>query len=135
MDPSAINWLAVVAAALATFLVGGLWYSPVLFARPWQSAVPLTDDGVKSGNQARIFGLSFLAALIGAVNLGFFLSGPDTTLAFGALAGALVGFGWLATGLATTYLFERRPLRLWLIDAGYHAVTFTLMGAIIGGWR
>jgi hypothetical protein len=131
VDPSAINWLAVVAAALATFLVGGLWYSPVLFERPWRAAV----GPMETGNQPRIFGLSFVAALIGAVNLAFFLSGPETTVAFGALAGALVGLGWLATGMATTYLFERRPLRLWLIDAGYHAVTFTLMGAIIGAWR
>ena len=131
MDPSAINWLAVVVAALATFLVGGLWYSPLLVERPWRAAV----GELPPGNQARIFGLSFVASLIGAVNLAFFLSGPTTTLSFGITAGALVGLGWLATGLATTYLFERRPLRLWLIDAGYHAVTFMLMGVILGAWR
>ena len=132
---ASINPWAVLLAAVATFAVGGLWYSPLLFNRPWQRLTGLTDQALRAGSPARVFGLSFVAALVAAVNLAFFLSGPTTTLAFATLAGALVGGGWVATALATTYLFERRPPGLWLIDAGYHLVAFTLMGAILGAWR
>ncbi len=53
-----LNWLAVIAAALATFLIGGLWYSPALFGRAWMSANNLTQEDLK-GSMAKIFGLSF----------------------------------------------------------------------------
>jgi hypothetical protein len=132
---ASINPWAVLLAAAATFAVGGLWYSPLLFNRPWQRLAGLSDQQLRASSPARVFGLSFVAALVAAVNLAFFLSGPATTLAFASLAGCLVGGGWVATALATTYLFERRPLGLWLIDAGYHLVAFTLMGAILGAWR
>lgn len=130
-----INPLAVLAAALAMFAIGGLWYSPLLFARPWQGLVGLSDADLSASSPTKLFGLAFVAAVIAAANLALFLSGPTTTVAFGAAAGALAGIGWVATGLAITYLFERRPTGLWLIDAGYHAVAFTLMGAILGAWR
>jgi len=128
-----VNWLAVLCAALLTFLVGGLWYSPLLFARPWMQLNGLTEDGLK-GRQAAIFGGSFALALVAAVNLAFFL-GPKQDVAFGFSAGALAGIGWVSTAMGTTYLFERKPLKLFLINAGYHAVTFTLMGGLLGFWK
>src|SRR4051812_47000535 len=50
-----ISWLAVVVGAVASFLLGGLWYSPVLFGKAWQRETGLTDEQLKSGNMARIF--------------------------------------------------------------------------------
>jgi hypothetical protein len=69
-----------------------------------------------------------------AFNLAVFM-GPKASLSFGLFAGAAAGFGWVASSIGVTYLFERRSLKLFLINAGYHAVAFTLMGAIIGAWR
>ncbi|MBL8744069.1 MAG: DUF1761 domain-containing protein [Myxococcales bacterium] len=129
MDPARINWLSVVAAAAATFLLGGVWYSPILFGRAWQSLVGLSDADLKKG-VARAFGGAALCASIGATNLAFFL-GPDPSIAFGVGAGAAAGVGWVATALTTTFLFERRKGTLIAIDAGYHAVSYTMMGAII----
>ena len=132
---STVNYLAVVAAALVTFLIGGLWYSPLLFERPWRRLNALSEEQMKAGHTGLIFGLSFLAALISAYVLALFLAGPDTDVVAGIMAGLLVGIGWVATSMLTTFLFERRPLSLWGIDAAYHVITFGLMGAILGLWR
>src|SRR5688572_24405671 len=126
MDPSKVNYLGALVAALSTFLVGGLWYSPILFARPWMEANGLTDEDLKRGGMARIFGGSFVLALVSSVNLAFFLADGKPSLGWGIAAGALAGVGWVATSLGTTYLFERKPLKLYAIDAGYHVVTFML---------
>ncbi len=123
------NWLAIVVAAAATFMLGGVWYSPLLFGKSWQRLVGLSDADLKKG-VARAFGGAALCALIGSTNLAFFL-GPDATIAFGVGAGAAAGVGWIATALTTTFLFERRPTTLIAIDAGYHAISYTMMGAIL----
>lgn len=134
MDPSKLNFLAIFAAAAATFLVGGVWYSPVLFGKAWQRETGLTDAQLKERNPAMVFGPAFLLALFMAFNLAAFI-GPDATLGFAVAAAFAAGFGWVAFGMGVTYLFEARSLRLWLIDAGYHTVSFTLMGVILGLWK
>ena len=133
MDLGSINYLAVVVAALISFLIGGLWYSPVLFGKAWMQELGFTDDDTK-GNMGMIFGTTFVLSLIIAFNLAAFL-GPEADFAWGLTAGALAGIGWVATALGILYLFERRSMRLFLINAGYHAVTFTLMGGLLGLWH
>lgn len=133
MDLGSINYLAVLVAALISFLIGGLWYSPVLFGKPWMEEMGFTDEDTK-GNMGMIFGTTFVLSLIIAFNLAAFL-GPDANFVWGLTAGALAGIGWVATALGILYLFERRSMRLYLINAGYHAVTFTLMGGLLGLWH
>lgn len=133
MDPSAVNWLAVVVAALSSFLIGGVWYSPILFANPWMADNGLTKDDLERSRPVKIFGGAFVLSLLIATNLAFFL-GAKAGLAWGATAGALAGFGWVAASMGITFLFERKPLRLFLIDAGYHGIAYAVMGAIIGVW-
>jgi hypothetical protein len=135
MDPANVNWLGAVVAALSTFLIGGVWYSPILFAGPWMRATGFTEEELKQGSMPRILGGSFLLSLVAAVNLAFFLGGGEPDLGWGLAAGALAGVGWVGTSFGTTYLFERRPLKLFLINAGYHAVAFTVMGGILGVWK
>jgi hypothetical protein len=129
-----INMLAVVAAAVSTFLIGGLWYSPVLFYRPWLRANGFVEADVQKGSPAVIFGLAFVFSLIMAANLAAFLATPDTTLAWGATAGALAAV-WVVLGIAVVALFERRPWSYILVNGGYWLVSFFIMGAILGGWR
>ena len=128
------NAFAIVTAALVTFAVGGLWYSPILFARPWMRECGLTEEQARQAPMGRIFGLSALAALVMSANLAAFL-GAKATLAFGLFAGAATGIGWVAMSLGVTYLFEQRSLKLWLIDSGYQVVAYTLMGGILGAWH
>ncbi len=130
-----INWLAVVAAAVSTFALGGLWYSPALFGRAWMSVNNLNTAELAKSNMARIFGFSFVLALLMAANLAAFLAERKTTASWGATAGFLAGFGWVTLGIATIALFERRSAKYVLINGGYMTVSFVLMGLILGAWR
>lgn len=134
MDSLSIHPPAVLAAALLTFAIGGLWYSPLLFAKAWMRETGLTEERTRQAPMARVFGFSALAALVMAFNLAAFI-GPKASLGFGLFAGAAAGIGWVAMSLGVIYLFEQRSLKLWLIDAGYQVVAYTLMGGLIGVWR
>jgi hypothetical protein len=134
MDLSAINPWAILVAAVSSFLVGGLWYSPILFAKPWMAANGFTEEDLKKSHMGKIFGGSFVLSLVMATNLAFFL-GPKATLTWGLAAGALAGVGWVAASTAVIYLFERKRMSLFLINGGYQAVTLTLMGGILGAWH
>lgn len=134
MDLSTLNYLAVLAAAVSAFVIGGVWYSPILFGKMWLKETGLSDEMLRKRSMALVFGSSFVLSLVIAFNLAAFLAGPPN-LAWGMTAGALAGIGWVATAMGVTYLFEARSLRLYLINAGYHAVTFVIMGGILGVWK
>lgn len=130
-----INWMAVAAAALANFLLGGLWYSPALFGKRWQKENNLSDEALKNTNMLRVFGFALLWSVVMAVDLGFFLSDPKTDIVWGITAGFLAGFGWVAPAVFMIGLFERKSTVYMLINGGYMIVSFVVMGMIIGAWR
>ena len=90
-----INLVSVLVAALAGFVVGGLWYSPFLFANQWMLAANVTQEQVDGSNKGKVFGLTFVFLLIIAYCLAAFLAAPEVTVATGALYGFLTGFGWM----------------------------------------
>jgi hypothetical protein len=135
MQLGQVNWMAVGAAALSTFVLGGLWYSPALFGRAWQRAAGVTQADVERTSALRVFGLSFLFALAMAFNLAMFLAAPGTTPGWGATAGLLAGFGWVTLAIAVIALFERRSWSYIAINGGYMTVAFVIMGLILGSWR
>ena len=128
------NVWAVLVAALSSFLIGGLWYSPALFGKAWMRENGFTEESMKGANMTRIFGLAFLLGIVAAINLAMFM-GPENNPAMGAMWGFLAGFGWVATFVGTHYLFERRSLKLFLINAGYSIVALTVMGVILAAWK
>ena len=129
-----VNLLAVLVCAVSSLVLGGLWYSPPLFAGPWQRAAGLSDEQARSGNMALIFGGAFVLSLLAAFVFAMFL-GPDMSLAASTAAGFAAGLCWVAASFGVNYLFERRPPRLWLINGGYHTLQFTLFGLILGLMR
>ena len=127
-----IHWLAVIAAAVSAFLLGGLWYGP-LFLKPWAKAAGI-DPNASSGHPAKVFGTAFACSLLAAAALAFVL--PATAgIAHGAMLGALVGLFFVATSFGINYAFSQRPAVLWLIDGGYHVAQFALYGLILAAWR
>lgn len=131
---NSLNWWAIIVATVSAFVLGGAWYSPLLFGNAWMKAAGMTEESVKQANMAKIFGGSFFLTLIAAVNLGMFL-GPNGDLAFGIAAGAATGIGWVVPAFGVVYLFEQRPTLQWFINGAYWVVTFIIMGAIIGAWH
>ena len=130
-----VNWIAVLAAAASAFVLGGLWYSPVMFGRAWMAANNFSDQDLRKGGMGKIFAIAFVLSLVMSANLAMFLAQPNTTAAWGATAGFLAGFGWVALGIAVIALFERRSWKYVVINAGYMTVAFVLMGLILGAWR
>jgi len=94
----------------------------------------LKQEDLKSGT-VKIFGLSLLFSIVMSYNLAAFLATPDTTIWWGAAAGALAGIGWVALSIGVLALFERRSLTYVLINGGYFALSFVVMGVILGSWR
>jgi hypothetical protein len=129
-----VNYLAIAAAGIAAFVLGGLWYSPALFGRAWQREVGLSDDALKQGNMARIFGTALVLSLIAAFVFALFL-GPRPSMPLGLGAGFSAGLCWVASSFGMNYLFARRSFKLFAIDGGYHTLQFTLIGAILALWH
>jgi hypothetical protein len=134
MDDLHFNFAAIFVAALMSFAIGGLWYSPLLFARAWMKETGLTEQKTKDAPMGRTFGLAAVASLVMAFNLAAFI-GPKASLGFGLFAGAAAAIGWVAMSLGVIYLFEQRSLKLWLINSGYQVIAYTLMGGLIGVWK
>lgn len=88
-----INWLAALAAAVSSFVVGGLWYTPALFGKAWQREAGVTDEQIKTGNPAKIFGGALVLSIVAAVVFAMFL-GPNPDVGFAA------GLCWVAATVA-----------------------------------
>lgn len=104
MHSDQIHVLAIVAAALSTFLLGGLWYSPLLFGRAWMKTNGFTDEHLRGRNLARTFGGAAVLALVMATNLASFWPTRRPPVAWGVAAGLLAGAGWVGMAIGTIAL-------------------------------
>ena len=135
MSIGALNWMAIVVAAASAFVIGGLWYGP-LFGKAWQSLSGLSDDEIQQGHPAKVYGGALVLNLVAAFGMGMVLQlHPSPDLASGFNVGVLIGLAFVATSFGINYLFAMKPLRLYLIDAGYLVVLMAIMGTILGAWR
>jgi len=125
------NIFAVIVAALASFLLGGIWYSPAVLGKAWMKASGTTMQG--GHHKALVFGVAFVWSLLGALVFAMFL-GPHPSMALGVGAGFSAGLFWVAGSFAINYLFEGKSLALWLINGGYHTAQYTLIGLILAAW-
>ncbi len=126
-----VDWTATIVATISAFILGGLWYSPMLFAKAWQRETGLSDEQLNASNKAKIFGISFILSLLAAAVFSMFV-GPDPDTGFAINAGLSVGVFWVASSFGVNYLFELKSAKLWAINGGFSAVQFTLYGTIFG---
>lgn len=137
IDFGEINYLAVVAAVILNMAAGALWYSPILWAKPWMALTGHTDMSMGGGSGAiRGYVVSILASIVIALALALLAKATGTdTIGEGLLLGLLGGIGFVLTTQGANYAFEQRPLKLYLINAGYPVVSFLIQGALLGAWR
>ncbi|MGQ0384312.1 MAG: DUF1761 domain-containing protein [Gammaproteobacteria bacterium] len=128
-----VNWLAVLAAAVSAFVLGGLWYSKAMFLGAWQRASGLTDAQMQKSHPAKVFGGSFVLSLIAAATFAMFLG--KLPVGDAAFYGFIAGLCWVAASFGINYLFEQKSFTLFLVNGGYHTVQFTLYGLILGLWH
>jgi hypothetical protein len=135
-----LNVWAVLAAAVSTMVVGFLWYSPVLFAKPWVKLMgyDISDkakmDEMKKG-AGKMYGMAFIASLLAAAVLQkiVVISTVRSPL-YGIKIGLAVWLGFVTTVQLTDGIFGKKPPKLYLINTGYQLVCFVLMGAILAAW-
>ena len=136
-----VNYLAVLTSAVVIFVLGGLWYSPILFARKWLSLMGKTEAELKedcagSGPMPLMYLMAFICGLVTswvlAVIMNHFL---QLTPLRGALVGALCWVGFAAPTSFATNLFSGKPKQLWLINSTYNLISFVLAGIILAVWR
>ena len=126
---SEINWLPVLLGALAFFLVGAIWYG-VLFSKAWQKAAGISDEQLQGGNMALIFGLTFLAEVVIAMTLWHLI--VRTGASDRAVMMMAIGFGAtiMTPAIGINYLYLRKTLAHFLIDAGHFMVGMAAMGGV-----
>jgi hypothetical protein len=125
-----INWLAVVLGAVAFFAVGALWYT-VLFGKVWQREVGLSGEQLKGGaNMPLIYGTCFVLELIVVATLGhlFAFLQPDDHVKMMISTG--FGLTIMAPAVGINYLYQRKSLKLFLIDAGHFVVGMAAVGLV-----
>lgn len=132
------NWLAIAAAAVAAFLIGGLWYSPILFAKQWMVANLISADQLPKmrASAPRAYAVSVVCFFVMAFVMELFINHTG----WGTLKGGLeVAFHcWLGFAFTiglTANMYSNKPIAAFFIDAGYQLVYMLAMGAILGAWR
>ena len=138
IDFGDINYLAVVVAVVVNMAAGALWYSPVLFAKPWSALTGITDEYVREHRREtyRGYAIAVGASIVISLALAVLIQlAGVSTLVDGVMTGLMAGIGFVATTQAATYAFHNRPLKLYLIDVGYPVVAFAILGALLGAWQ
>jgi hypothetical protein len=134
---SDINWLAVLVAAVAYFMLGAIWYSKALFAPKWAKLVGLNmnSDSNKKGLGAMMMG-SFILILVTCIAQAFLVVRMDLfVLTSGLKLGLITGLCFATTAVSISFIYEKRPTALYFIDCGYHLVGHIAAAIILVMWR
>jgi len=136
-----VNLWAVLVCAVSAMVVGFLWYSPMLFAKPWMRAMGIDpDDKAKLAEMQKSagpsYGASFVAALVSAFVLGkIIVISSVTSPVYGMKIGFAIWLGFVTTVQLTGVLFARQRWALYLINTGYQLACYLVMGAILTKWQ
>ncbi|MFN0012766.1 MAG: DUF1761 domain-containing protein [Phycisphaerales bacterium] len=138
IDFSTFNWLAIAAAAFATFMLGGLWYT-ALFGKLWARLNNYTDDKLKATHALRpppvFFGTLLVCYTLMSLFMAILVRGTGSeNWCTGAVLGLVV---WsIAQTVNVSYqIASDKPIKAWLVDAGYQAIYFPMTAMILAAWR
>lgn len=129
-----LNWFPIIVATVVYFILGALWYSPVLFGNSWMKLRNLDPETMEQPNPI-IYLYSFILQFIGVASLALFITALGVD---GAGNGAFIGFGasagFVFSLAGATGIFTEVPMKLHFLDNGYHVVGLVLAGLILGFW-
>ena len=139
MTPVHINYIAVLVASVVGFMLGGLWYSNVLFGKTWITLMGFTDQKMEDMKKQGL-AKNYIAMAIGKLLMAFVLAyaiahGGITTMLHGAMKGFWVWLGFVAPVMMGSVLWEGKPVKLYVLNVSYYLVSLVVMGAILGLWR
>ena len=126
-----VNWIGVVLAALGGFVVGGIWYGPIM-GKKWMGAVGLTEEQIKEGNMGAVYGGAFAFSLLASWTLAhtFASYGTDFSVTAKVMTSFGVALGFIVPAIGTNYLFSQKSKSLFFIDASYWLLFYIAMGLV-----
>lgn len=130
--------LAIIVCVIFSMVLGGLWYSPVLFVKPWMASLGLTnvdaEKGKKEMPKLMVIQLIFTIVMVLALQWLVRMTGSFNLVA-GAKLGFILWLGFLLPVALSQVLFEKRSTTWLAVHTGYALVQLVVMGAILGVWR
>jgi hypothetical protein len=133
MQSFPINWLALLVATVVKFVLGFVWFG-LIFGKQWQSLTGVSEASMKAGMVKAMvtdFVTSFIMAwvLVHAVHYA-----GATTWGMGAGVGFFNWLGFIGAPTLAALMYEKRPLKLWVINNAYMLIALLIMGAIVAVW-
>ena len=138
LDLGSLNYLAIIVGVIINQLLGAAWYRT--WGKPWMAAVGITSEDIEemkgTAQQWSPYVVAIASALIFTFVLALLLQGMDADgVIHGLLLGLLIAVGFIATSYATTYSFEGRSPRLFLINIGYPLISYAVIGILLAVWQ
>jgi Protein of unknown function (DUF1761) len=137
MSKFRLNWVAILVAAIVSFLFEALWFSA--FMTQWLAGIGRTTEWLHSAagyNPALQYGTAIICSIIAAAVITICIQASgEQTARRGILCAAVVWFGFVATTWAKEYIFEVRTIEIFAINAGYSLIDLMIIGAIVGAWK
>ena len=135
IDLGDINYLAVVVAVIINMIGGAAWYG--ILAKPWMTEVGLTKEKIDADRTGMIRGyiIAVIASIVISLSLALLVQTTGAKDIDGLTLGGIAGIGFAATTLGSMSAFEKRSLKLYLINAGYPVIMFAIIGALLGYWQ
>jgi hypothetical protein len=139
MSIFAVNYWAVLVAAIAAWLLGAGWY--MALAKPWMAAHGWNSEADMLGPSGKTSPVPFITSFVAELIMAWVLfgilwhvGGGKFTIGNGIVSAVLVWLGFVATTIGVNYAFSKKPLMLTVIDAGHWLAVLVLMGMILGAW-
>lgn len=136
------NWFAIAVCAVINFVVGGLWYSPLMWAKTWMRLMDIGPDHMQNVESQKRAKWGYLVSVFCSVGLAIALAlavkvFETQTWSAGLSLGFACWFGFVATTMLPNHMFgaKKEPFRLFLINAGYFAVTMSIFGIVLTVWK
>ena len=128
----------MVVGVIINMAAGALWYSPILFANPWMAANNITKEEIAARGSEAVKGyvVAFVASVLVALVLAVLVQTTKADdVVDGLVLGLMTGIGFVATAMGANYIFESRPMNLYLINAGYPVVVHPVLGVLLATWQ
>lgn len=135
----AINYWAILSSAIAAFIIGGLWYSPLMFSNIWAKEAGWTKEAMAAAKNKKMHGafiMQFVLAFVKMLVLAFFVNALNVSNFAGALHLAIwIWLGFELTGMIGTMLWENKSWKYVAINAGHSLVNLIVGATILSSWR
>ena len=138
IDLGGLNYLAVLVGIIFNQVLGAAWYS--VWSKPWMAGVGLTMEDMEAMKGTPRQWYPYVVAIVGALvftfGLAVLVQGMEADgVVDGLTLGLLASVAFIVTSYATTYSFEGRGLKVFLINIGYPLISYSVIGILLAAWQ